>query len=67
MSTIQQDYDYMKDQLPKAIAAGAQASRGVRVKNDSPAAASETATRVLALSSNELGSEILFGTLDATP
>jgi hypothetical protein len=57
----------MKDQLPKAIAARAQASHGVRVKNDSPAAASETATRVLALSSSELGGEIVLATPAAAP
>jgi hypothetical protein len=67
MNTIQQDYDYVKDQLPRAVAARMQASRGVRRKNDSPAAASESATQVPALSSSELGGGIILGAPTATP
>jgi hypothetical protein len=57
----------MKDQLPKATAARPQASRGVHMKNDSPAAASETATQGPALSSSELGGEIVLATPAAAP
>jgi uncharacterized caspase-like protein len=67
MNTIQQDYDYVKDQLPRAVAARVQAARGVHLKNDSPAAASETATQVPALSSSELGEEIILGAPSAIP
>jgi caspase domain-containing protein len=67
MNTIQQDYDYVKDQLPKAVAARIQASRGVRLKNDSPAGGSQPATQVPALSSSELGGEIILGAPAATP
>jgi uncharacterized caspase-like protein len=67
MNTIQQDYDYVKDQLPRAVAARMQASRGVHLKNDSPVAPSESATQVPALSSSELGGGIILGALAATP
>jgi hypothetical protein len=67
MNTIQQDYDYVKDQLPRAVAARMQASRGVRLKNDSPVATSEPATQVPALSSSELGGGIILGAPAATP
>jgi hypothetical protein len=61
MNTIQQDYDYVKDQLPKAVAARTQVSRGVHLKPDSPAVASQPATQVPALSSSELGGDIILG------
>jgi hypothetical protein len=67
MNTIQQDYEYVKDQLPRAVAARLQASRGVRLKNDSPATESQPATQVPALSSSELGGEIILGAPAATP
>jgi uncharacterized caspase-like protein len=67
MNTIQQDYDYVKDQLPRAVAARMQASRGVRLKNDSPVAASKSATQVPALSSSESGGGIILGAPAATP
>jgi hypothetical protein len=67
MNTIQQDYDYVKDQLPKAVAARMQASRGVHLKNDSPAGGFQPATQVPALSSSELGGEIILGAPSATP
>jgi uncharacterized caspase-like protein len=61
MNTIRQDYNYVKDELPKAVAARIQVSRGVQLKNDSPAAASQPATQVPALSSGELGGDIILG------
>ena len=68
MNTIQQDYDYVRDQLPRAVAARIQVARGVHLKNDSPAAAaSQTATQVPALSSSELGGDIVLGAPAATP
>jgi uncharacterized caspase-like protein len=67
MNTVQQDYDYVKDQLPKAVAARLQSSRGVHLKNDSPAAASQPATQVPALSSSELGGDIILGAPVASP
>jgi uncharacterized caspase-like protein len=67
MNTIQQDYEYVKDQLPRAVAARLQASRGVRLKNDSPATESQPATQVPALSSSELGGQIMLGAPGATP
>jgi hypothetical protein len=67
MNTIQQDYDYVRDQLPKAVAARAQSSRGVHLKDDSPSATSQVATQVPALSSSELGGEIVLGAPAATP
>jgi len=68
MNTIQQDYDYLRDQLPKAVAARVQASRGVRLKNDAPVAdSSQTSTQVPALSSSELGGDIVLGAPAATP
>jgi hypothetical protein len=67
MNTIRQDYDYVKDQLPRAVAARVQASRGVHLKNDSPAGESQSATQVPALSSSELGGEIILGAPAATP
>ena len=67
MNTIQQDYDYVKDQLPRAVAARVQASRGVHPKNDSPAEASQAATQVPALSSSELGGDIVLGAPAASP
>jgi hypothetical protein len=57
----------VKDQLPKAVAARMQASRGVHLKNDSPVGASESATQVPALSSSELGGGIVLGAPTATP
>jgi len=66
MNTIQQEYDYVKDQLPKAAAARSQISRGVHVKSDSPTALS-SATQVPALSSSELGGEIVLGVPPASP
>jgi hypothetical protein len=67
MNTIQQDYDYVKDQLPRAVAARVQASRGVHLKNDSPAEPSQAGTQVPALSSSELGGDIVLGAPAATP
>ena len=67
MNTIQQDYDYVKDQLPRAVTARVQAARGVHLKNDSPAAESQPATQVPALSSSELGGEIILGAPAAVP
>jgi uncharacterized caspase-like protein len=67
MNTIQQDYDYVKDQLPRAVAARVQASRGVHLKTDSPAAPSQAATQVPALSSSELGGDIVLGAPAASP
>jgi len=67
MNTIQQDYEYVKDQLPKAVAARVQNSRGVRLKNDPPAAASLPPTQVPALSSSELGGDIVLGAPPASP
>ncbi len=67
MNTVQQDYDYVKVQLPKAVAARIQGSRGVHLKNDSPAPASQPATQVPALSSSELGGDIVLGAPTATP
>lgn len=68
MNTIQQDYDYVKDQLPRAVAARVQASRGVRLKEDSPAVASSLqATQVPALSSSELGGDIILGAPASSP
>jgi len=61
MNTIQQNYDYVKDQLPKAVAARVQASRGVRLKDDTPAEPSQAATQVPVLSSSELGGDIVLG------
>jgi len=66
MNTIQQDYDYVKDQLPRAVAARVQASRGVRLKDDS-LAASQPTTQVPALSSSELGGDIILGAPPASP
>ncbi len=67
MNTIEQDYEYVKDQLPKAVAARIQASRGVHLKNDSPAPASEPPTQVPALSSSALGGDIVLGAPVASP
>ena len=68
MNTIQQDYDYVKDQLPRAVAARVQTSRGVHLKNDSPAGATlQPTTQVPALSSSELGGDIILGAPTATP
>src|SRR5579862_1697514 len=61
MNTIQQNYDYVKDQLPKAVAARVQASRGVRLNDDTPAEPSQAATQVPVLSSSELGGDIVLG------
>jgi uncharacterized caspase-like protein len=66
MNTIQQDYDCVKDQLPKAVAARTQVSRGVHWKPDSPGAATVPATQVPALSSSELGGDIILGAPSAT-
>jgi uncharacterized caspase-like protein len=67
MNTVQQDYDYVKDQLPKAVAARIQNSRGVHLKNDSPIPASPAATQVPALSSSELGGDIILGAPPESP
>jgi uncharacterized caspase-like protein len=67
MNTIRQDYNYVKDELPKAVAARIQVSRGVQLKNDSPAAASQPATQVPALSSGELGGDIILGEPSVIP
>jgi uncharacterized caspase-like protein len=60
MDTVQQVYDYVKEQLPKAAAARSQISRGVRLKNDSPTTSQQT-TQVPVLSSSELGGDIILG------
>ncbi len=60
MNTVQQVYDYVKDQLPKAAAARSQVSRGVHMNADSPTTLQSTA-QVPALSSSELGGEIVLG------
>jgi uncharacterized caspase-like protein len=67
MNTVQQDYDYVKDQLPRAVAARIQVSRGVHLKSDSPAAASQPATQIPALSSSELGGNIVLGAPASAP
>jgi hypothetical protein len=68
MNTVQQDYDYVKDQLPKAVAARLQASRGVRLKDDSPAPISPAAaTQIPVLSNSELGGDIILGAPTASP
>jgi uncharacterized caspase-like protein len=67
MNTIRQDYNYVKDELPKAVAARIKVSRGVQLKNDSPAAASQPATQVPALSSGELGGDIILGEPSVIP
>ncbi len=68
MNTVQQDFEYLKDQLPKAVAARVQASRGVHMKNDSPAASSTPPTmQVPGLSTSELGGEIVLGAPPASP
>jgi uncharacterized caspase-like protein len=68
MNTIQQDYEYVKEQLPKAVAARVQGSRGVRLKNDAPAVGSSGApTQVPALASSELGGDIVLGAPPASP
>ncbi len=65
MNTIQQDFEYVKEQLPKAVAARQQGSRGVQLKNDVPAAAS--ATQVPALNVSELGGDIVLGVATSAP
>lgn len=68
MNTVQQDYDYVKEQLPKAVAARLQASRGVHLKDDSPAPISPAAaTQVPVLSNSDLGGNIVLGAPPATP
>ena len=69
MNTIQQDYEYVKAQLPKAVAARLQGSRGVRVKNDAPAGAPapQSTTQVPELSSSEMGGDIILGAPVAAP
>jgi Caspase domain len=67
MNTVQQDYDYVKDQLPKAVAARMQVSRGVHVKADASPAVTTPATQVPALSSSEMGSGIVLGAPPANP
>jgi hypothetical protein len=60
--TIQQVYAYVKDALPKAVAAQKQSARGVRLKNDAgPAATPGQATQVPVLSSSDLGAGIVIG------
>jgi uncharacterized caspase-like protein len=67
MNTIQQDYDYVKDQLPKAVAARTLGSRGVHLKNDAPAVGTPPATQVPAISSSALGGDIVLGAPVASP
>jgi hypothetical protein len=62
MDTIEQVYAYVKDALPKAVAAQKQAARGVRLKSDAGSSApSAPATQVPVLSSSELGAGIVIG------
>jgi hypothetical protein len=67
MNTVQRDYVYVKDQLPRAVAARIQISRGAHLKAASPAAASQPATQVSVLSSSELGGDIVLGEPSAFP
>ena len=66
MNTVQQIYEYVKDQLPKAAAAHSQGQRGVHLKTDAPAALQAT-TQVPALGSSELGGAIVLGVPPASP
>jgi hypothetical protein len=68
MNTVQQDFDYMKDQLPKAVAARTQVSRGVRLKTDAaPTSGPQSTTQVPGLSASELGGDIVLGAPAANP
>jgi uncharacterized caspase-like protein len=69
MNTVQQEYEYVKDQLPKAVAARVQVSRGARLKNEAPPAAAPTqlATQVPVLSTSELGADIVLGAPATAP
>jgi len=68
MNTVQQDFEYLKDQLPKAVAARTQASRGVRLKADASTASSpQSTTQVPGLSASELGGDIVLGAPPANP
>jgi uncharacterized caspase-like protein len=60
MDTIEQVYAYVKDQLPKAIAARNGPQRGVSLKNE-PAATPKQLAQTPVLSSSELGAEIVLG------
>jgi hypothetical protein len=65
MNTVQQVFNYVNEQLPKAAAARSQISRGVRLKNDVPSVA-PSSSQVPVLSSSELGGEIILGTPTAS-
>jgi Caspase domain len=69
MDTIQQEFEYIKAQLPKAVEARLQVSPGGRLKNDTPAAPASPAsmTQVPVLSSSELGGDIVLGATPASP
>ncbi len=62
MDTIEQVYAYVKDALPKAVAAQKQTARGVRLKNDAGSSApSSQTTQIPVLSSSDLGAGIVIG------
>ncbi len=65
-ATMQQIYEYVKVELPKAVAARNQGSRGIHLKSD-PAVASQPTTQMPVLSSSELGAEIILGAPTASP
>ncbi len=68
MNTVQQDYDYVKEQLPKAVAARLQGSRGIHLKDESaPPLSPAAATQIPVLSNSELGGEIVLGASPTTP
>lgn len=72
MNSIQQQFDYVKEQLPKAVAARLQSSRGVKLKNDGAAPVASAAgpgaqTQVPGLSISELGGDIVLGAPVAAP
>ena len=60
--TMEQIYTYIKDALPRAVAAQKQPARGVRLKNDAGSSASSSeATQIPVLSSSDLGAGIVIG------
>jgi uncharacterized caspase-like protein len=62
MDTIVQVYAYVKDALPKAIAAQKQSARGMRLKNDNDTGVpAQPTTQVPVLSSSDLGAGIVLG------
>ena len=60
MDTIEQVYSYVKDQLPKAVAARNGPKRGISLKNE-PVATSKQLAQTPVLSTSELGAGIVLG------